>query len=68
MDKREKIRVVGYRVDSLILIISVCKGGNYVKRSGKLIFFWYYSILEKQKRTLYLKIPSTDLKKLETML
>ena len=39
MDKREKIRVVGYRVDSLILIISVCKGGNYVKRSGKLIFF-----------------------------
>ena len=47
MDKREKIRVVGYRVDSLILIISVCKGGNYVKRSGKLIIFWYYSILEK---------------------
>ena len=47
MDRREKIRVVGYRVDSLILIISVCKGGNYVKRSGKLIIFWYYSILEK---------------------
>ena len=26
MDKREKIRVAGYRVDSLILIISVYKG------------------------------------------
>ena len=48
MDKREKIRVVGYRVDSLILIISVCKGGNYVKRSGKLIFFGIVLFLKNE--------------------
>ena len=66
MDRREKIRVVGYRVDSLILIISVCKGGNYVNEVENWYFFGIILFL-KNEHCIW-KYPRPILKKLETML